>query len=345
MCYIWPHAVQRDLGDTLIMKLALIWFFGAALLLAIASYTAFQVSPWPSVLLMRRNSDHGGAALARALEKHVPAGIVAMLNVRYDESDGDAFFDAFYPARIEGTEQMLPTLVWVHGGAFVSGSKDHIANYLRILAAKGFTVIGVNYSLAPGKIYPTPIRQVNSALAYIVKNAMRLHVDPSKLFLAGNSAGSQIAGQLANIISGSIYASEVGITPSVKRSQLRGVILFCGSYRTEGPFNDFRRITRWAYFGTKDFLHDPRLAQFSVAGHMPAEFPALFISAGNGDSLLPESLALAETATRRGVTVDTLFFPKSYAPALPHDYQFNLDNQAGWVALERTGSFVNSRLQ
>jgi acetyl esterase/lipase len=92
-------------------------------------------------------------------------------------------------------------------------------------------------------------------------------------------------------------------------------------------------------------LHDPRLAQFSVAGHMPAEFPALFISAGNGDSLLPESLALAETATRRGVTVDTLFFPKSYAPALPHDYQFNLDNEAGWVALERTASFVNSRLQ
>ena len=64
------------------------------------------------------------------------------------------------------------------------------------------------------------------------------------------------------------------------------------------------------YFGTKDFLHDPRLAQFSVAGHMPAEFPALFISAGNGDSLPPDSLALAETATRRGVIVDTLFFSR-----------------------------------
>ena len=332
-------------GQHITMKLALIWLLGAALLLAVASFTAFQVSPWPSVLLMRRNSDHGGAALARALEKHVPAGVAATLNLRYDESDGDAFFDAFYPAGIGSTEQMLPTIVWVHGGAFVSGSKDYIANYLRILAAKGFTVIGVNYSLAPGKTYPTPIRQVNTALAFVVKNAARLHVDPSKLFLAGDSAGSQIAGQLANIVSGPVYANEVGIIPSIKRTQLRGVILFCGSYRTEGPFNDFRRITRWAYFGTKDFLRDPRLAQFSVPNHITAEFPAIFISAGNGDALLPDSLALAETAARRGVTVDTLFFPKTYAPALPHEYQFNLDNEAGQLALERTDSFVNSRLQ
>lgn len=118
--------------------------------------------------------------MVRALEKRVPAGIVALLNVRYDESDSDAFFDAVYAARIETTEQMLPTIVWVHGGAFVSGSKDHIANYLRILAAKGFTVVGVNYSLAPGKFYPTPIRQVNSALAYIVKYAVRLQwIHPS----------------------------------------------------------------------------------------------------------------------------------------------------------------------
>ena len=326
------------------MKLALIWLLGAALLLGVAGYTAFQISPLPSIFLMRRNSDRAGMEAARALEKHVPAGIVAMVNVRYDESDGDAFFDAFYPARIEDAAQ-FPTIVWVHGGAFVSGSKDGIANYLKILAAKGFTVIGVDYSLAPAKTYPTPVRQVNTALAYIVKNAARLHVDPSKLYLAGDSAGAQIAGQLANIISGSVYASEVGIIPSVERSQLRGVILFCGSYRTEGPFNDFRRITRWAYFGNKDFLHDPRLAQFSVGDHITAEFPPLFISAGNGDPFLTESLALAQIAARRGVTVDSLFFPKGYTPVLPHEYQFDLDNEAGRVALERISSFVNSQLE
>ncbi|MGH7493962.1 MAG: hypothetical protein ACREOO_16405 [bacterium] len=69
----------------------------------------------------------------------------------------------------------------------------------------------------------------------------------------------------------------------------------------------------------------------------------MFISAGNADPLLPQSRAFAETAASLGVHVDSLFFPHDYTPALPHEYQFNLDVDAGQLALERSVKFLSVR--
>ena len=76
-----------------------------------------------------------------------------------------------------------------------------------------------------------------------------------------------------------------------------------------------------------------------MARFVTAEFPPAFISAGNGDPLLPHSRALAEALGRRGVEVDALFFPEPQA-RVPHEYQFNLDTDAGREALERAVKFV-----
>ena len=43
----------------------------------------------------------------------------------------------------------------------------------------------------------------------------------------------------------------------------------------------------------------------------------------------------------RGVRVDALFFPKDYAPALAHEYQFNLDTDAGRQAMNRSVAFLD----
>lgn len=327
------------------MLKALFWALGAVIVLVAGGYTAVQVSPWPSALFLRRVMDQEGTAAAQALAKHVPAGVAAQLNEHYDTSDADAYLDVFYPYEIENTGRVLPTIVWTHGGGWLSGSKDHIANYLKILAARGFTAVGVNYSLAPGKTYPTPIKQVNAALAYLATNAARLHIDPSKFFLAGDSAGSQIAAQLANIISVPAYAREMGIAAAIGRGQLRGVILHCGLYdpqklNLEGSFGSFLSTAGWSYFGTRDFMGHPRLAQFSVVRHVTAAFPAMFISAGNADPLAPHSRTLAEVAKGYGVAVESLFFPDDYKPPLPHEYQFNLDTEAGQTALERSVAFL-----
>jgi acetyl esterase/lipase len=69
----------------------------------------------------------------------------------------NAALDVFHPG--EGGAP-LPTIVWIHGGAFLSGDKGQIANYLKILAAKGYTTVGVNYSLGtpPARRSPRSLR-------------------------------------------------------------------------------------------------------------------------------------------------------------------------------------------
>jgi len=143
------------------------------------------------------------------------------------------------------------------------------------------------------------------------------------------------------------YAAAVGVVPSIRRQQLAGTILFCGVYRI-GPvrresFVNSARTMPWAYSGKRDFMNDPGFARASVVDYVTADFPVAFISAGNADPLLPQSRELAAALAARGVRVDSLFFPDDYAPALPHEYQFNFDFDASRVALERAVGFLAAR--
>lgn len=318
---------------------------GTIVILGAIVYMTLQVSPWPAALFYRMIMNHGGETAMQALERHLPVDVAGQHDKHYDPMDNDAYLDVFYPADAVNTGRSLPTIVWIHGGAWLSGGKEYVANYLRILASEGYTTIGVGYSLAPGHQYPMPLRQVNAALAYLVKHAAQLHVTPTKFILAGDSAGAQIAAQLANMISVRSYAETVGIKPAINQSQLRGVILYCGPYdlntvNFDGGFGHFVRTTMWAYSGSKNFLQLSYLAPFSVLNYVTAEFPPTFISAGNGDPLLPQSRELANSLLSKGVAVDRLFFPENYEPKLPHEYQFNLDNDAGRLALDRSLAFI-----
>ena len=55
----------------------------------------------------------------------------------------------------------------------------------------------------------------------------------------------------------------------------------------------------------------------------------------------PQAVALAQRLGGLGVHVETLFFPTDHAPSLPHEYQFNLDEQAGQEALNRMLAFLD----
>ena len=75
--------------------------------------------------------------------------------------------------------------MWIHGGGWVSGDKSDPGHYLTRLSAGGFTVVSLNYSLAPEKRYPLAIAQLNEALRFLVDHAAEHRIDPTKLVLAG----------------------------------------------------------------------------------------------------------------------------------------------------------------
>lgn len=315
--------------------------------LVVGGIIAFRISPWPSVLLIRYAFDKGAMEVSDALEKHVPDGITAVLNEQYDKTDKEAFLDIYYPSSITKTDSMLPAVVWIHGGGLVSGNKEQVGNYAKILSSKGYTVVSIDYSIAPGAKYPTPVKQANAALGYLSKNAKRFHINAAKFILAGDSGGSHIGAQVACITTDPSYAAQLNISPLVQPNQLAGMLLFCGIYNVkavnmEGSFGGFFKTVLWAYSGGKDFMTNPAFATASVTDYVTSTFPKSFISAGNSDPLESQSLELANKLGSLGVKVDSLFFPKDHLQKQQHEYQFNLDSEEGKQALERAVQFLKA---
>lgn len=325
----------------------LIGIAGGMLILMLAVLVWFNTSPWPGSMLVRYVFDKGGVKTASALEKHVPSNVASVLNQQYKENDPDANLDVFYPKTTGGA---LPTIVWVHGGAWVSGHKNDTDNYVKILAARGFTTVSVDYSIAPEYKYPLPVLQVNEALAYLLANAERLHIDPNQIFLAGDSAGSQIVGQVANIVANPEYAAKIGVRPELAPERLKGLLLNCGAYdlrlahEQSGLDGWFVDTVLWAYSGKKDYAHDSEMQLASVYDYVTNSFPPSFITAGNDDPLEGQSREFARKLEKLGVQTSTLFYPEDHKPALPHEYQFNLDGSDGKQAFEQMVAFLQRRI-
>lgn len=313
--------------------------------LAVLIFLAFKLSPYPSVWIIRHAFNKEAVRVNKELEKHVPNEIETISNIHYDENDPDAFLDAYFHPDSVKAKRILPVIVWTHGGGLISGDKTHVSNYCKILASNGYVVISIDYTIAPEAKYPTPIQQLNTALAYISSNPEMFHADPTFFVLAGDSGGSMISAAAANVITSPSYAELTRLTPGLKPNQLKCLLLYCGIYEidnlnTEGAFGSFLKSVMWAYFDTKDIANHTYARTASVTHFLSSTFPPTFISAGNTDPLLTQSKILSEKLAANGVPVDTLFFPANHVPPLGHEYQFNLD-AAGKIALERSIKFLN----
>jgi len=185
--------------------------------LAASTVLWFLNSPRPTAWLIRWLGTAGTRRLGQSMARHVPQGVSEILDLQYLAGHQKTYLDVFFPTKVHGQAQRLPAIVWVHGGAWIAGNKSDVANYLRVLASFGFTVVGVGYSLAHEFRYPSPVRQTAAALLYLQAHAERLHVDPDRIVLAGDSAGAQIASQLALVVSDPDYALRLGIPAPIPR--------------------------------------------------------------------------------------------------------------------------------
>lgn len=123
------------------------------------------------------------------------AEVEVTLGVPYREVDGvELRLDVYLPRRREGP---LPAIVYLHGGAWVTGSRRQSRFLLSRFAAAGWAVFAASYRRAPRFPLPAAIVDAKAALAWVRGNAGRYGVDQAKLVAFGESAGGHLAAMLA----------------------------------------------------------------------------------------------------------------------------------------------------
>jgi acetyl esterase/lipase len=326
------------------------WWIGL-LLAALVTVAAFTLSPRPTLAILVWQFDRGAAQASQALAPRVPAGVQTLADQPVDGPWPDLRFELHRPDS-PAPPGGRALLVWIHGGGWVSGRKEDVANYLRIVAARsGLAVASLDYTLAPEAVHPTQLQQVHAGLFTLRVRAEALGIDPQRIVLAGDSAGAQLAAQLAAAITHPEYGQRLGVPAgSVDAQAIRGVALFCGPYdlglfNLEGKLGPVLRAVLWAFTGERDARATPAFELASVLRHVTADFPPAFITVGNADPLKAHSLALEARLRTLGVPVQTLYFADDRTPPLGHEYQFNLDDPAGEEALQRLLAFLAERLR
>jgi acetyl esterase/lipase len=82
-------------------------------------------------------------------------------------------------------------IVWVHGGAWRSGSRETMP--LGALVERGYAVASIDYRLTPVALFPAQVHDIKAAIRYLRANQDKLGVDASRVAIAGDSAGGHLA--------------------------------------------------------------------------------------------------------------------------------------------------------
>ncbi len=115
--------------------------------------------------------------------------IVYQEDLTYHQVDGVSLqADIYYPKDIA---HKTPAVILVHGGGWISGSKENQRVMAQYLAENGFVAMAVNYRLADVAKYPAAIEDLNAAITYLYTSKYPL--DTEKIAILGASAGAQLA--------------------------------------------------------------------------------------------------------------------------------------------------------
>jgi acetyl esterase/lipase len=119
--------------------------------------------------------------------RSVAADLEIRRNIEFARPAGIALhLDAY----LQRSQTASAAVIFVHGGGFVGGDKmDYPHDLIDRLTEQGFSMISVNYRLAPQHPFPAAIDDVEAAIAYVKQHGSALRVDPRRLALLGPSAG------------------------------------------------------------------------------------------------------------------------------------------------------------
>jgi acetyl esterase/lipase len=176
----------------------------------------------------------GTAKIYAPIQKTVPvAGVKVTRDVAYGPGPKDTL-DVF---TTEAKAPPKPILIFVHGGAFVGGDKNHYPdgapspfydNMMLWTVAHGMVGVNINYEWAPKATYPQVQRDIAEAVAWARKNAASFGGDPRRVILWGHSAGAAHVGSF--LAHPETYADVAGA-----RGEVSAAILTSGAYDMAGP--------------------------------------------------------------------------------------------------------------
>ncbi len=98
--------------------------------------------------------------------------------------------DVWYPNAVKSP---TPTLVYIHGGGWIFGTKEtSVLEFLPFLE-KGWRVVNVEYRMASNSHAPAAVEDTRCALRWVFQNAKQWNFDTTKIVLTGHSAGGHLS--------------------------------------------------------------------------------------------------------------------------------------------------------
>jgi len=127
----------------------------------------------------------------------------------------------------------------LHGGSFSAGSAIHGVSLAAALAERGWFTLSIEYRLAPKDHYPAQVEDVKLWIDFIKKNANRLSIDTTNIFLAGESAGGTIALNAAYTSKDSSISAVANLY-GITSTELQNEELLESSIDIQQILNDYR---------------------------------------------------------------------------------------------------------
>ena len=215
------------------------------------------------------------------------------------------------PVRIvrpAGSTEVLPVVVYFHGGGWVLGDRETHDRLVREIAVGvQAAVVFVDYSRAPEARYPVAIEQAYAATRYVADNAAELRVDPLRLAVAGDSVGG-------NMVAAVTLMAKQRRGPKMAFQVLFYPVTDAGfdtpSYTrfADGPWLT-KRAMEWfwdAYLPDPALRKEPTATPLNASLDQLAGLPEALIVVDENDVLRDEGEAYAHKLSNAGVRVTSV---------------------------------------
>ena len=279
---------------------------------------------------LRAASDLGGGGLAAAAHigrLHPSArpgrhNVNVMRDLPYRRTDSEHhLLDVYAPKDITTPK---PVVLYIHGGAFQFLSKETHWMMGMAFASRDYVVASINYRLAPDHKFPAASKDAAAAYEWVVDNIAQFGGDPSRIVVAGESAGANLAASLAVM---ACFERDEPWAKAVYRTGTVPVACLpaCGILQVSDTNRHRRRrqMRNWVHSQIeaceKVYLNG---ATLGVGGAELADplvileseeaptrpLPPFFAIVGTRDPLLDDTRRLERALERRGVNVEAKYY-------------------------------------